>query len=78
MPPGASRSQNYFFESEVSDINLYNLATMQDYVVLLDERGKSMSSEGMARLLAKVHKDAPVRAAVCMQSAELCRLGMME
>ncbi|KAL3154521.1 hypothetical protein ABBQ32_013981 [Trebouxia sp. C0010 RCD-2024] len=26
----------------------------QDYVVLLDERGKSMTSEGMAKLIAKV------------------------
>ena len=27
---------------------------LQDYVVLLDERGKMMSSEGMAKLVAEV------------------------
>ena len=30
------------------------LSPVQDYVVLLDERGKSMTSEGMAKLIAKV------------------------
>ena len=27
---------------------------VQDYVVLLDERGKALSSEGMAKLVAEV------------------------
>lgn len=34
------------------------MPAMQDYVVLLDERGKSMTSEGMAKLIAKVLSEA--------------------